>query len=204
MSDLERFVHMEESYLPVVIKAGLVHAQFETIHPFIDGNGRVGRLLITLMLYNTEELRQPILYPSLYFKAHRARYYDLLQRVRTHNDWNTWLDFFLDGITSAATQAIGVARAILMLFEKDRIKIGQLGRRAGSALRVHQQLQKYPIITAPIAAKEAGLSLPTVRTSLGYLMQMGLVKEVTGKRSRRAFLYKPYWKILPQGTEPTT
>lgn len=147
MSDLERFIHANGSQLPILIKAGLVHVQFETIHPFLDGNGRLGRLLITLLLCNSGMLGQPLLYISLYFKTHRSRYYALLQRVRTHGDWEAWLEFFLDGVIETSTQATTAARDILVLFAADHEKINQLGRPAASALRVHRFLQERPIIT---------------------------------------------------------
>lgn len=202
MTDLERFIHATSPQLPFLIKVGIVHVQFETIHPFLDGNGRIGRLLITLLLCNSGILGQPLLYLSLYLKTNRSRYYDLLQRVRTHGDWEAWLEFFLEGIIDTATQASATASDILELFKNDREKVGQLGRPAASALRVHRLLQERPIITASIAAREIGISPPTVWRSLAHLERMGLIKEITGMRRGRAFIYTAYWQILSQGVEP--
>lgn len=201
MSDLERFVHASSSRLPILIKAGLVHVQFETVHPFLDGNGRLGRLLITLLLCNSGVLSQPLLYLSLYFKIHHSRYYALLQRVRTHGDWEAWLEFFLDGVIDTATQATTAAREILALFAADREKINRLGRPAASALRVHRFFQEHPIITVPAAATAIGIAPPTVRRSLVHLEKMGLIKEITGRRRRRAYVYDSYWQILSRGVE---
>ncbi|WP_242678925.1 Fic family protein [Rhodobacter calidifons] len=153
MSDLEAFIHTDTPEMPTLIKAGLVHVQFETIHPFLDGNGRLGRLLITFLLCTQGILKEPVLYLSLYFKTHRRQFYDLLQQVRENGDWETWLEFFLDGIAETSLQASEGAREILALFEADRHRIENLGRPAASALRVHQLLQQKPIIGIPAAAQ---------------------------------------------------
>src|SRR5262245_28409660 len=141
MGDLERFLHERTTY-PALIRAALAHVQFETIHPFLDGNGRLGRLLITLMLCEEGTLKEPILYLSLYFKTHRARYYELLQEVRRKGDWETWLEFFLEGVTETSEQGVASARRLMALFAKDREKISELGRSASSALRIHDHLQQ--------------------------------------------------------------
>ncbi|MDE2832978.1 MAG: Fic family protein [Bacteroidota bacterium] len=201
MSDLERFIHADDPQLPTLMRAGLVHVQFETIHPFLDGNGRLGRLLITLVLCISGVLKQPLLYLSLYFKTHRSRYYELLQRVRTHGDWEAWLEFFLDGVTTTSTQATDTARKILGLFESDREKIKQLGRPASSALRVHRFLQERPIATASLAAATVGLAPPTVRRAIQHLVDLGIVREITGKKRYQAFIYDAYWMILSKGVE---
>lgn len=202
MSDLEKFIHAERPALPVLIKAGLAHAQFETIHPFLDGNGRLGRLLITLLLIAQGVLKEPILYLSLYFKTHRAAYYDHLQRVRERGDWEAWLDFFLAGITETSRQAAGTARELLQLFEADSRRIEQLGRPAASALRVHRALQQRPFIAVADAARSLGISPPTIRKSIAHLEQLGIVHEVTGQRRDRIFAYGDYMTILNRGTEP--
>jgi Fic family protein len=176
--------------------------QFETIHPFLDGNGRLGRLLITLLLCDKGILKEPILYLSLYFKTHRRYYYDLLQRVREDGDWEAWIEFFLDGITETSLQAADAAKQILSLFEEDRAKIESLGRPAASALRVHQLLQQKPIIAIPDAARETGMSSPTVAKSIQHLRDLGLLREITGKQRGRMFVYSDYLGILSQGTEP--
>ena len=202
MSDLEAFVHAETPEIPLLVKAGLVHVQFETIHPFLDGNGRVGRLLITLLLCAQGILKEPILYLSLYFKAHRRHYYELLQQVRERGAWEAWIEFFLDGITETSLQAAEAARQILGLFEADRDRIEGLGRPAASALRVHQLLQQKPIVGIPDAAKRLGLSAPTIAKSIQHLEVRGIVREITGKQRGRLFVYDGYLDILNRGTEP--
>lgn len=202
MSHLESFIHDDTVEIPSLIKAGLVHVQFETIHPFLDGNGRLGRLLITFILCAQGILKEPILYLSLYFKSHRSRYYELLQGVRERGDWEAWLEFFLDGITETSLQAADAAREILNLFETDRIHIERLGRPAASALRVHQLLQQKPIINIPDAAKKLGISVPTITKSIQHLEDLRIVREITGKQRGRAFAYSGYLEILSRGTEP--
>jgi len=202
MSGLEAFIHADTPAVPTLVKAGLVHVQFETIHPFLDGNGRLGRLLITLLLCDKGILKEPILYLSLYFKTHRRYYYDLLQRVREDGDWEAWIEFFLEGITETSLQAADAARQILSLFEEDRAKIESLGRPATSALRVHQVLQQKPIIAIPDTARESGMSAPTVAKSIQHLRDLGLLREITGKQRGRMFVYSDYLGILSQGTEP--
>lgn len=202
MGDLEKFLHGEPVKMPVLIKAALAHVQFETIHPFLDGNGRLGRLLITFLLCAEKALSEPILYLSLYFKTHRQEYYEHLQRVRTEGSWEEWLRFFLTGVMQTAEQATDAARNILGLFEKDRFRIEKLGRPAGSALRVHEYLQRKPITSAPRAAKKLGLTEPTIRASLAHLQKLGIVKEMTGRQRNRLFVYRRYLDILDEGTEP--
>jgi Fic family protein len=202
MSDLEKFIHAETSEIPPLIKAALVHVQFETIHPFLDGNGRLGRLLITFLLCANGILKEPILYLSLFFKSHRSHYYDLLQQVRLKGDWEAWLAFFLEGVAETSTQAASAAREILSLFENDRRKIEALGRPAASALRVHQLFQTKPIVSAPVAASRLDLSAPTVRKSIAHLQALGIVRETTGKQRGRLFVYDAYLDILARGTEP--
>jgi len=202
MSHLESFIHDDKVEIPSLIKAGLVHVQFETIHPFLDGNGRLGRLLITFILCAQGILKEPIMYLSLYFKSHRSRYYELLQGVRERGDWEAWLEFFLDGITETSLQAADAAREILNLFETDRIHIERLGRPAASALRVHQLLQQKPIINIPDAAKKLGISVPTITKSVQHLEDLRIVREITGKQRGRVFAYGGYLDILSRGTEP--
>jgi len=202
MGALEKFIHAKELGLPVLVKAALIHVQFETIHPFLDGNGRLGRLLITFMLCAEGILREPILYLSLFFKSNRRQYYDLLQRVREQGGWESWLEFFLTGVRDTSEQAAQTAKQILNLFEKDRARIEQLGRPAASALRVHQHMQSKPIISVPAAAQELSLTAPTVRKSIEHLVELGIAREITGKQRGRLFIYDGYLDILNQGTEP--
>lgn len=202
MGDLEKFIYQDTPTLPLLIKAAFIHVQFETIHPFLDGNGRLGRLLITFLLCANSALKEPILYLSLFFKSHRQQYYDLLQQVREKGDWESWLKFFLTGIKETSEQAGETARHILVLFEKDRDRIEQLGRPTASALRVHQYLQSKPIMSVVKLAKELNLTPPTVRKSLGHLAELGVVREATGRRRGQLFVYQGYLDILNQGTEP--
>ena len=202
MSALERFLHDQRAGLPLLIKAGLVHVQFETIHPFLDGNGRLGRLLITFLLCAAGALREPILYLSLYFKQHRSAYYDLLDRVRAKGDWETWLEFFLTGVGDTAEQAAAAARRIVAVFEEHRRKIEALGRPAASALRVFEHLQRNPIVSIPATARSIGISAPTVAKSLDHMRHLGMLREITGRQRHRLFVYDAYLAILNEGTEP--
>ena len=198
----ENFLHDEKHKLPVLVEAGLIHVQFETIHPFLDGNGRLGRLLITLLLCAKGILREPLLYLSLYFKAHRQRYYDLLQRVRAEGVWEEWIEFFLKGTETTAHRAADTAVQILHLFEADRKKIQSLGRKTASALRVHEYMQGHPLIKIGPTAKALKLSVPTVTGALESLATLKIAKEATGKRRDRLFAYPRYLHILSEGTEP--
>jgi len=202
MADLETFVRDEVRGLPLLVKAGLMHVQFETIHPFLDGNGRLGRLLITFLLCERGVLRDPLLYLSLYFKQHRETYYELLQAVHERGDWKTWFDFFLTGVAETSSQAAETARRILALFERDRRRIESLGRPASSALRVHQLLQKVALLTIPGAAEQLGLSQPTITKSLEHLTSLGIADETTGRQRGRTFVYRTYLDLLSEGTEP--
>jgi Fic family protein len=202
MNDLEKFLHDVPARTPVLIKAALAHVQFETIHPFLDGNGRLGRLLITFVLCAEGALSEPMLYLSLYFKTHRPAYYDLLQKVRTEGDWESWLRFFLEGVAETATQAADTAKNILHLFASDRRRLESLGRQGGSALRVHQLLQKKPILSIQSAAKNLKLSVPTVTTAVARLRKLNILKETTGRQRNRLFVYQKYLDILNEGTEP--
>ena len=176
--------------------------QFETIHPFLDGNGRLGRLLITFLLCERGILREPLLYLSLYFKQHRQDYYALLQAVREQGEWEPWLEFFLRGVLATANQAIATARGILQLFERDRVRIEGLGRPAHTALRVHQFLQHKGLASIPDAARRLSLSQPTITSALEHLRALGVVHESTGRRRGRVFVYTTYLNLLSEGTEP--
>jgi Fic family protein len=202
LDPLEKFFHVEDPQLPPLIKAGLAHVQFETIHPFLDGNGRLGRLLITLMLCEAGALREPILYLSLYFKTRRADYYRLLQEVRENGAWEAWMEYFLIGVRDTATQAVETARELITLFDDDRNRIQTIGRSAASALRVHDFMQRRPLVTIQAASKELKLSLPTVGKSLDHLVSLDIVREVTGRRRHRVFAYRKYLDVLDRGTEP--
>lgn len=201
MGKLERFLHAEGDGLPVLIRAGLAHVQFETIHPFLDGNGRVGRLLITFLLCYAGILREPLLYLSLYFKEHRSVYYDYLDRVRREGDWESWLAFFLEGVKQVAESAVSTAERLGALFRTDRTSLETTGRRAGSALRVHEALKARPIQSMSGIRDSTGLSFPAVSTAMELLVELGIARELTGKRRNRLFVYDKYLAILSEGTE---
>lgn len=202
LGDFERFMHEDASGLPHLIKAGLLHVQFETIHPFLDGNGRIGRLIVTLYLCVHDVLRKPLLYLSLFLKTHREDYYRLLQEVRERGAWEAWLEFFLDGIAETANQAFAAAGRIVDLFRRDREAISISSDRAGSALRVHDLLQQNPFATAGMLVQRTGLTTPTVNAALADLERLGIVEEMTGRRRGRVFGYKGYLAILNEGTDP--
>ncbi len=202
MGQLELFLHEENPGLPLLIKAGLVHVQFETIHPFLDGNGRLGRLLITFLLCAGASLHEPILYLSLFFKTNRQLYYDLLTEVRVKGDWERWLEFFLRGVKETSEQAVATARRVLDLLDADRKKIEGLGRPAASVLRVHQYAQTHPILSIATAAEEIGITFPTVAGAIEHMQKLGILRELTGKQRGRLFAYGTYLEILSEGTEP--
>ncbi|MXW08723.1 MAG: Fic family protein [Gammaproteobacteria bacterium] len=201
MAGLERFIHATDDGLPVLVKAGLAHVQFETIHPFLDCNGRLGRLLITLMLCDAGLLREPLLYLSLYFKRHRSTYYHLLNDIRHTGDWEAWLRFFLEGVGEVAEAAFTTARSASETIQDDRARIGRLGRRAGSALRVHQSLVERPVGGIRHLARITGLSGPTVAAVLRLLEELDIVREVTGRQRGKIYTYERYLAVLREGTE---
>jgi Fic family protein len=200
LDNFEKFLHDEKT--PTLIRAALAHVQFESIHPFLDGNGRLGRLLITFMLCADGALKQPMLYLSLYFKTRRQQYYDLLQAVRDRGEWEAWVEFFLTGVVETANEAVETARQLLALFEEDRTHIRTLGRPAASMLRVHDLLQRQPIVGIGPAGKQLKLTHPTVMKALAKLQELGIVREVTGRRRGLLFAYSRYMTILNRGTEP--
>lgn len=199
---LEKFLHNDPVKTPLLLKAALAHVQFETIHPFLDGNGRLGRLLITFLFCAENALREPLLYLSLYFKQQRQRYYDLLQAVRLTGDWEAWLRFFLTGVEESATQAARTARALMALAADDEKRIQGIGKAAGSALRVHRRLQTQPLLSIARASQDLNLTAPTVTASLGHLEKLGIVREVTGRNYGRLYAYGKYLDLLNEGTEP--
>jgi Fic family protein len=202
MAGLERFIHASDDGVPVLVRAGLAHVQFETIHPFLDGNGRVGRLLIALMLFDARVLAQPLLYLSLYFKEHRAQYYRLLDAVRHEGDWETWLDFFLEGVAGTAQSAVDTAHRLLALFRDDAARVQAVGRAAGNALRAFDAFRERPLATLNALAERTAASYPTVARAVGALERLGIVHEITGRKRERVFAYARYLEILNEGTEP--
>ena len=201
MCKLELFLHDQPEPTPVLLKAALAHVQFETIHPFLDGNGRLGRLLIALLLCEQKVLREPMLYLSLYFKTHRQYYYELLNNVRMTGDWEAWLDFFAEAVIVTATQAVETAQQLLDLSNQDRDKISGLGRAAASTLQVHRALMEHPIATSGSLVEKTGITPATVNKALGHLEQLGIVKELTAQKRNRLFSYAGYIEIMSRGTE---
>lgn len=202
LDPFERFLHLDDRSMPPLLRAGLAHVQFETIHPFLDGNGRLGRVLVTLLLCEAGLLREPILYLSLFLKARRADYYRLLQEVRETGRWEAWMEFFLTGVAETAEQATETARELTTMFDRDRATIADFGRPSGSVLKVHELLQKRPITSIMRAAKDLHLSVPTVTKALGLLVEHQIVRETTGGKRNRLFVYKEYLAVLDRGTEP--
>jgi len=199
LDNFEKFLHDHKT--PTLIRAALAHVQFESIHPFLDGNGRLGRLLITFLLCADGALKDPMLYLSLYFKQRRKQYYDLLQVVRDRGDWEAWVEFFLTGVIETANEAVETARQLFTLFEEDRAQIRALGRPAASMLRVHDLLQRQPIIGIVPASKQLKVTHPTVMKALANLQELQIVHEITGRRRGRLFAYSRYMNILNRGTE---
>jgi Fic family protein len=200
LSALERFWNDEPAPTSPLLKAALAHVQFETIHPFLDGNGRLGRLLIVLGLVADGVLRAPLLYPSLYFKTHRALYYRLLDDVRRNGDWERWVEFFVDGIAESATQAMETANAIVNVVNDDRTRIESLGRAAPSALAVHRALSQRPILSPNALVGITLLSAATVNKSLAHLESIGVVTELTHRQRDRVFSYRRYVERLTDDT----
>ncbi len=201
MSELERFIHDETGLYPAVLKAALVHVQFETIHPFLDGNGRMGRLLIPFVLHHEKVLSQPLLYLSLYFKEHRDEYYGLLDEVRTRGDWEAWVDFFLRGVELTATDAVETARRLVTVFEEDENLIrAKAGRSASSVIRAFRVLGRYPLACVKRVCEGSGLSFPSASRAMKVLERLGIVREITGRRRNRIYAYGRYLDILAKGT----
>lgn len=188
MSDLDQFLRADQP-LPLLVCAGLAHVQFEMIRPFLGGNGRVGRLLITLFFFATDVLHDPLLYLSAYLERHRTRYHELLDIVRRDGDWEAWLAFFFEGVRDTATSAVSSANAMSELFQVDRMRIEQQGRRAGSALRVHDALKARPIASLAAISGATGLSFPAAASAVELLASMKIVRELTGRRRNRLFVY---------------
>lgn len=198
VSNLETFLHHQDD-LPLLIKIGLAHAQFETIHPFLDGNGRVGRLLITFLLCERGVLHKPVLYLSHYFKQHRQAYYERLQAVRDAGDWEGWLTFFLRGIAEVSGQASETARRVLLLREQHRTVITQqLGRAAGNGHRVLEHLYEHPIVTAKQVQDLLGTTFAAANQIVRRLVAAGILQEFTGYARHRRFRYEPYIRLFDQ------
>lgn len=202
MADLERFIHEPDPPQPALIAAALAHVQFETIHPFLDGNGRVGRLLIALMLHEAKILEEPLLYLSLYFKRHRSEYYRLLDGVRRDGDWEAWVDFFLTGVEETARAAVDTAQRLLEIFASDERRLAASPLGTASVLRVFTALRAKPLSTIPGLAERAGVSFPTAAKAAAAFVELGIAREVTGRPKNRVYSYDGYVAALSEGTEP--
>jgi Fic family protein len=200
LDSFEKYLY--DDRLPLLVKLGLVHVQFETIHPFLDGNGRLGRLLLTLLLCESKVLREPLLYLSLYLKTHRDRYYELLQKVRMEGVWEEWLEFFLDGIAYTAEQASETTAKLRQLFREDRVRVQELGKASGTAMQVHAHLQANPVSSIRNIASEISKTVAPVAQALQNLQRLGIVNEVTGRRRNRIFVYQRCLDLIGAGTEP--
>jgi len=201
MGKLELFLHNQPEKTPILVKMALTHLQFETIHPFLDGNGRLGRLMIPLLLHSEKVLKEPILYISYYFKAHRQRYYNLLNETRFTGNWEIWLDFFADAVIESANQAIDTANRLLKMAEHDRKRINQLKRISGSVHLIHQAMMERPLVTQKWLHARTQLSPMTVDKSITELEKLGIIKEITGRKRNRIYSYTDYIQILDEGTE---
>ena len=194
MSELEKFLHDEDT--PLLVKAALSHVQFETIHPFLDGNGRIGRLLITLLLCAGGILKKPLLYLSFYFKSHRQYYYDLLNGIRENGDWERWLDFFLDAVIETSKESHEIILSLHSQIQNDREKIASLGRASASALAVHHAMLRHPITSIGKLKEMTGLTNATIGSALSRLLDLGIIEETTGNKRNRFFSYSSYLKSM--------
>ena len=208
MAELELFMHGQAAgsidLVPTstLTKAALAHVQFETIHPFLDGNGRLGRLLIALLLHESGMLSQPLLYLSLYLKQHRSTYYELLDGVRVHGDWEAWVEFFLEGVEQTAQGAVDTAQRLAALFQADERRMQEAGRRAASASRLLSALRERPVSNLNQLCEQTGMTFPTASKAMGHLIEVGIARELTGRRRNRVFVYDAYLGILNEGGEP--
>ena len=201
MGKLELFLHDQPEKTSVLVKAALAHVQFETIHPFLDGNGRLGRLIITLLLCSQKVLKEPMLYLSLYFKSHRQRYFELLNEVRLTGDWEAWLDFFAEAVIHTASQAVNTTQQLMALAAEDGQRINKLKRSSGSAHRIHKVMLERPIASPNWVQEKTQLSPATVNACLRELEKLGIVNEVTGQKRNRLYSYVEYLRIMNEGTE---
>jgi Fic family protein len=196
LGEWEDFLH-DERPIPLLLKVGLAHAQLETIHPFLDGNGRVGRLMITFLLCEREALKQPLLYLSHYFKQNRLEYYDRLQAVRDKGDWEGWIRFFLAGVASVANEAADVARRIVALREEQRSIIQEtFGRTTADGLRLHEQLFQHPFLSVQFAQQLTGKGFAAANRLVGQMAEAGILREISGRSRKRVFLHERYFRMF--------
>lgn len=200
LSAFEKYIHGEDE-LPPLVRAGLLHVQFETIHPYLDGNGRIGRLLVTLLLEHWKLLTRPLLYLSLFFKRHRDEYYRRLSAVRLEGDWESWLDYFLDGVATIADEAVSSAREIFSLIADDRGRVLEHAGTSVAAVRLFELLPRHPIVSVAYAIKQLAVSKPTAGRAVEALERAGVLVEITGKKRDRSWAYKSYLDRLRVGTD---
>lgn len=202
MSEVESYYHDRRNNESVLLMIGMIHSQFETIHPFLDGNGRTGRMLIPLLLCANGVLREPLLYPSLYLKSNRTQYYELLQRVRTNGEWEEWLIFYLEGIFETANNAVETITRLMDLFSNDREKIRRSHPNTVTTEKILERFQKSPVLNVNTIVRELNVSKPTVRRAISRLEDQNILREITGRARSRIYVYSEYLAILEQGTEP--
>lgn len=200
MADLEKFYHAEDTGIPELIRAAIIHCQFETIHPYADGNGRLGRLMITLMLVEKELIDRPLLYLSLFFKKHKQKYYDLLMDVRFKGDWESWFKFFLRGVRHTSTEAVKTAKDILVLLNTDRAKVAKYSTKSKNTSNAFEKICERPVFTITSLAKEMGVTYPTAQQQVEALTKLGLLQEFGQRERDRVFHYEKYLEILRRGT----
>ncbi len=201
LSAFEHYIHDEDESLHPLVRAGLLHVQFESIHPYLDGNGRIGRLLITLLLEHWSVLPQPLLYLSLYFKRHRAEYYRLLGAVRTEGDWKGWLAYFLDGVATIAHEAVASATQLFSIVNEDRQRAVDGAGASVASVRLFERLPQHPIVTVNSVIDALGVTKPTAGRAVDALEAAGILMETTGKKRDRAWAYERYLAVLREGTE---
>jgi Fic family protein len=200
LSAFEKYIHSADD-LPPLVRAGLLHVQFETLHPYLDGNGRIGRLLITLLLEHWKLLTKPLLYLSLFFKRHRDEYYRRLTAVRNDGDWEGWLDYFLDGVTTIADEAVSSARELFALVAEDRARVLAHAGTSVATVRLFELLPRHPIVSVAYAIKQLGVSKPTAGRAVDTLSKAGVLVETTGKKRDRSWAYQSYLNRLRVGTD---
>jgi len=200
LSALEKWIHGDDS-LPPLVRIGLAHVQFETIHPFLDGNGRIGRLLIALLVEHWGLLKAPLLYLSVAFKRHRQAYYDRLNGVRVDGDWEGWMRFFLDCVTEAADDAVASAQRLHVVTAADRTKVAAHAKTTVPAIRLFELLPSHPMVTLSLAIKLLGVSKPTAVKAIDALQAAGVLREITGKRRDRVYAYHEYLRVLSPDTD---
>lgn len=201
MGKLEKFLNEEAPKLPVLVRAGLIHVQFETIHPFLDGNGRLGRLLISLQLCQERVLREPLLYLSLFLKKHRDTYYQLLTTVRNEGRWEDWLDFFLEGIHYTSNEGVSTAVRLQNLFRDDERRVLGMGKGSDLGMQIFRNMQAKPVFSMKTMSKLIGKTFPTTAAAVGKLEKMGMVREITGRERDRVYSYYDFVRILNEDTE---